>query len=295
MASGEFDRYIEHKCEPWRHGHFEFLLFSTCPDMVGRAVEGGVDGIVVDWEFRGKPERQRGADTQINNDTLDDLVRIRALTPSPIIVRINGFHAATALEIQQAIDAGANEILLPMVDSTDQVKATIDMVNGRAGVGILVETVQALAIAPELGRLPLRRVYLGLNDLAIQRKSCNIFEPLIDGVLESVSENIECAFGFGGLTRPDRGHPIPCRLLMAEMARLHTSFCFLRRSFLADVAGISIAKELAGMRQAILESHKRTDTQISIDRGRLIQAVQSAMSAARGNAQLEPLCRVSEE
>ncbi len=281
-------------CPP-PHGRFEFLLFSTCTDMVRRAADAGVDGVVVDWEFRGKPERQRGANTQINNDSLADLVRIRKVTTALIIVRINGFNSSTALEIEQAIHAGADEILLPMVNSVDQVKATIDLVNGRAALGILVETLSAVARAAELSQLPLRRVYVGLNDLAIQRKSRNIFEPLIDGLLDQVREKFNCAFGFGGLTLPDLGCPIPCRLLMAEMARLHTSFCFLRRSFLADVAGKSVPAAIADMRQAILESRLRPQDRIASDRAQLVRAVETAIRASDCGLQSSLACRVPVE
>lgn len=292
MVSGKYVESAGHMGKPPPQDRFEFLLFSTCTDMVRRAVDAGVDGLVVDWEFRGKPERQRGADTQINHDSLADLVRIREITTASIIVRINGFNSSTAWEIERAIHAGADEILLPMVVSVDQVKAAMDIVNGRAALGILVETLGAVARAAELGRLPLRRVYLGLNDLAIQRKSRNIFEPLIDGVLDQVRENFHCAFGFGGLTLPDYGRPVPCRLLMAEMARLNTSFCFLRRSFLADVAGKSVSVALADMRQAILETRLRSHDRLAADHAQLVQAVESAIRASDCRPQSPPACRV---
>ena len=48
----------------------------------------GVEGVVVDWERKGKLERQARADTQIGCDTLADLRRIRAATHARVLCRI---------------------------------------------------------------------------------------------------------------------------------------------------------------------------------------------------------------
>jgi citrate lyase beta subunit len=121
-------------------------LFSTDPAFIHQAVAAGVDGITVDWERNGKPVRQAGADTQINADTLEDLRRVRASTDAQVICRINSYGATTAAEVEQAIEAGVNELFLPMVRSVTEVEAVLAQVNGRCGVGILVETVAATRI-----------------------------------------------------------------------------------------------------------------------------------------------------
>ncbi len=253
---------------------FELLLFSICVPTIKQAVENGVDGIIVDWEFRGKAERQRGADTQINQDTLEDLLRVRAATSATVIVRINGFGDATEYEIEMAISAGADEVLLPMVTTPDQAAATLEMVRGRAGVGILVETLDGAACAAELGRLALRRVYVGLNDLAIQRRSAHIFEPIVDGLLEAIRGKFQCPFGFGGLTLPEKGRPIPCRLLMGEMAGMATSFCFLRRSFLADTGGHPTFTAIQSIRREMAAMYARSAAAVERDAAALRQAIE---------------------
>lgn len=255
--------------------NFELLLFTCNEDMAHDAVSGGVDGIIIDWEFRGKSERQKGADTQINRDTLENLNRVRAATDGRIIVRINGFGPTTADEINLAIDAGAQEIMLPMVTTIEEVDKTFDLVRDRAQVGILIETLRAVEIADRLGRLPLRRVYVGLNDLAIQRRSSNIFTALTDGVVETALKNIARPIGFGGLTLPDLGSPLPCRLLIAEMARMRTHFSFLRRSFLSDVAGRSLSDAVFRIKTAMTAARNRTGAEIAVDRSDLITAVRT--------------------
>ena len=105
----------------------------------------------------------------MNNHTEEHLRAVRALTGARVLCRINAFGPGTAEEVEQAVEAGADELLLPMVRTPEEVERTLALVDGRAGLGILVETRDAIAAADELARLPLSRVYVGLNDLSIDR------------------------------------------------------------------------------------------------------------------------------
>ena len=254
-------------------GDFQLLLFSTNAALIGAAVAAGVKGIIVDWERAGKHARQAGADTQINSDTLDDLRRVRASTTALVICRINGFSDATPREVEDATAAGADEILLPMVRSVREVEGVLDLVRGRCGVGIMIETVAATRIASDLARLPLSRVYVGLNDLAIDRRAPNIFTAVADGTVERMRSHFTCRFGFGGLTLPDCGAPIPCRLLIAETARLGCSFGFLRRSFLRDIQGRDMAVEVPRLLIALEQARTRDSDQVRRDRLALERAI----------------------
>ncbi len=260
---------------------FRLVLFSVVPARIQAAVAAGVDDVLVDWEHIGKRARQRDADTQINADTEEDLRRVRACTTAPVLCRLNPVGEGTAAEVERAIAAGANELLLPMVRTVEEVERTLDLVQSRCAVGILVETVDAVRIAPALGRLPLSRVYLGLMDLQIERRARCLFEPLVDGTLSTLRRCFDAPFGFGGLTRPDAGAPIPCRLLIGEMARLGCSFSFLRRSFHRDVAGRDLRVDLAQIRSALVEAERRSGDQVRRDRDDLVRAVE-AWSHARG-------------
>ena len=253
---------------------FALTLFSTKPGFIQDAVAAGVAEIIVDWEHVGKAERQRSADTQINQDTLTDLRGVRACTTARVICRINQFGAATAGEVEHAIDAGANEILIPMVRSVEQVRAVLDQAADRCGVGILVETNQAVRLGEQLAQLPLSRVYVGLNDLAIERRQNNIFVSLVDGTLDVIRQPFRVPFGFGGLTLPFGGFPIPCRLLIAEMARLNCSFSFLRRSFYRDIQDRDLKIEIPGLLKAIQKAYLRSPQEISRDRTELENVVQ---------------------
>ena len=84
---------------------------------MSRYTEAGVDGFIVDWECKGKEKRQAGADTEINEDTPEDLRRVRAATNARVLCRLNQPGPWTAGEIEEAVAGGADEILLPMVRS----------------------------------------------------------------------------------------------------------------------------------------------------------------------------------
>src|SRR5204863_8938020 len=93
---------------------FDLFLFSTEPGLIRTTVAAGVTGIVVDWERAGKRERQRGADTEINHDTAEDLRRVRASTQATVLCRINGVGETTEDEVALAAEAGADEARGPM-------------------------------------------------------------------------------------------------------------------------------------------------------------------------------------
>jgi hypothetical protein len=253
--------------------NFELFLFSTVIDVVNEVIRNGVNGIIVDLETKGKQTRQSGYDTQINQNTIDDISRIKTMTPAKVITRINGFWTNTSLEIHQSLDCGTDEIFLPMVRTIEEVETCLRIINDKCKLGILVETMDAVKICSDLCQLPLSRVYVGLNDLAIDRKLSNIFISLSDGTVENIRKNYKIPFGFGGLTLPDKGNPIPCGLLMSEMARLDTQFTFLRRSFFRDTSGINLNIAIPRILQALKESFNRPMPELEQDHREFVALV----------------------
>jgi hypothetical protein len=227
---------------------FELILFATEPGLVAAALAGGIGSFIADWETRGKERRQRGAGTEVNRDTPADLARLAALGAPRRYCRIDRFGAGTRREVEAAVEAGATCLFLPMVESPQQVETTRRWLDGRAELGILIETETAIRRAAELAAVAPGPVYVGLNDLAISRGSDWLFTAVADRTVERLRAAFpEHRFGFGGVTVADGGAPLPCRLLLAEMARLGCSFSFLRRSFKRDVAGRDMATEVAAL------------------------------------------------
>lgn len=261
---------------------FELLLFSTDPETVSRNTEAGIDGFIVDWESKGKETRQAGADTEINADTPEDLRRVRAATNARLLCRLNQPGPWTPEEIDEAVAGGADEVLLPMVRSAGEVVDAIRVARDRCGIGILVETVDAVRCAAELARLPISRAYIGLNDLSIERRSRSIFEPLADGLVDRIRPLFTVPFGLAGLTLPESGRPIPCRLLIGEMSRLSCGFTFLRRSWRRDVLGRDPKVEVPRLKAALESARRRSAETIARDRGMLEEAVAAAVRVVAG-------------
>ena len=251
----------------------DLLVFTVDPLFAADCVHAGAAGVIVDWERRDKARRQAGEDTQINQDTPADLARVRAATAGRVLCRVNGYGPWTAGEVDLAVALGADEVLLPMVRGAEEVDRALDAVAGRCGLGILVETQAAVQRAAELAARPLSRIYLGLNDLRIDRGSQALFAPLVDGTVDAVREACPMPFGVAGLTRPDAGFPVPSRLLAGELARLHADFTFLRRSFPADVAGRSVYDEVPRILAACAAAGRRTPGEVVADRAELMAAV----------------------
>ncbi|MEZ5645123.1 MAG: hypothetical protein R3E94_19965 [Burkholderiaceae bacterium] len=228
--------------------HLDLFLFETSAPGAAAMHHAGVQHLLVDWEYMGKTERQQGFDTEIapqDRNTLRDIVRS---TTGPVWCRINRSGEHTRREIEEAIEAGASGLFLPMVQHPSEVEAFLGMIDGRCESGILVETTQAMTHLGSLAKFPLSRVYFGLNDFAISRSAHFIFRAVLDGSVQRAREAFEgIPFGFAGVTAIDRGSPVPCAWLVEEMERLGCQFSFMRRSFRRDVRQVSPGELVDGV------------------------------------------------
>ena len=184
----------------------DLLLFTRDVSLARSAVSAGVAGIVVDWERAGKEERQGGFDTLVSQDSAEDLERMRRGVDAPVICRLDPLGPRSADQIELAVELGADELLLPMIRTPAEVERGLDLADDRCGVGFMLETLDALACATDLARLPVSRIYVGLNDLAIERGSQSLFTALADGTVDSVREVFaQIPFGFAGPGVPGSG------------------------------------------------------------------------------------------
>lgn len=244
----------------------ELLLFSTHPSLIEEADRAGIDGFIIDWEDRNRFQRNHDQHDLQGPDSLKDLAQVSSITNKPIWCRINQFGDWTEKEIEQAISHGADLLLLPMVRSISEAKQFLELVNQRTQTGILVETTEACELATKLADLTLDRVYVGLFDLSISRGNNNLFSPLADGTVEQLREAFrDTRFGVGGLTTVDGGSPIPCRELMAELARIGCDFTFLRNSFKRDLAERDMDGEIQAIRQAWYRAIARPSTRVTLE------------------------------
>lgn len=259
----------------------DVLLFTFDTEYGAAATHSGIAGIVVDWEWHGKYLRQAGADTEISRGTDKDLARMRAAVQGRLICRVNNEAGTRMAEVRRAIDLGADEIWLPMVRRIAEVEECLDAASGRAELGVLVETREALELGPQLSDLPLTGVFVGLNDLRLELRGAGLFDPLLNGVVDSFRASYAGRLGVAGLTHPDAGHPIPQRLLLAEVSRLGCAFGIARRSFRANVPPERIAETLTAINAEMDRLAGRDEVEIERDRARLREAVAEISS---GNA-----------
>lgn len=216
------------------------LMYITNKPEVAKIVEAaGVDTIFVDLEVLDKNLRQCGMDTVQSHHTIEDVKAIHdCLTTAKLLVRINHIYQGSKAEIDAVLNNGADIVMLPYFKTLKEVHTFIDYVGGRAKICLLLETKEAAEQIDRILEIPgIDIIYIGLNDLHLSYGMKFIFEPLANGLVESLSKRIKEAgitFGFGGLARLDSGL-IPGKWVLKEHYRLGSSMVIVSRSFCNSV------------------------------------------------------------
>lgn len=239
---------------------FSLIYFTADTDKAVAALNAGVDAVLIDCENKGKENRQTGFNTEINYHTPEDIRPIRQAAPSGrILCRVNAVSSGDfADEINAAFDAGASGIVLPMVETEDDVSIALDIVAGRGSLTVMVETEKGFQnLSSIVNRKGIDSIYVGLNDLSISRGGQQLFKPLVDGTIKEITTKSPVAVGVGGVTDPLLGFPVSSNEIIKEYQALGVKFSILRRSFEEAIKTDSIssivkrihhAYELAGTR-----------------------------------------------
>lgn len=217
------------------------MYITNNPVTAQIAQEAGVDRIWIDMEYIGKDKRQGGMDTVKNHHTIEDIKKLRPIvTNAELMVRVNPLHTATADycssedEIDQAIEAGADVIMLPMFRNAYDVKKFVSYVDGRAKVQLLVETAEAVANIDSILEVPeIDEVHIGLNDLHLAYHMDFMFELICGDIVKDLCEKIKdkgIKYGFGGIARVGYGM-LPAEYIIAEHYHLGSSAAILSRGF----------------------------------------------------------------
>ena len=219
----------------------KLMYITNQPQIAQIAESSGVDRIFVDMEYIGKAERQGGLDSVQNHHTIDDVRNIkRAVQTAKVLVRVNPIHEATDKytsskeEIDAAINAGADIIMLPFITSAKEVEDFLRYVDGRAKTMPLIETPQAVEVMDDILSLHgVDEIYIGLNDLSIGYHRKFMFELLADGTVEKLC--LKCKlkgipYGFGGIASLGKGM-LPSEYIIREHYRLGSTCAILSRSF----------------------------------------------------------------
>lgn len=277
----------------------KFFFITNSPGLAAFAVRAGVDRIFVDLEILGKDERQGHLNTVISRHTFDDLRRVRAAVPeAAIMARLNPVNPATQSEVDEALDAGAQILMLPMFREPGEVQAFADCVGGRARICLLAETIGAMETIRACAEVPgVDEIHIGLNDLSLDLKLPFMFQPLALGLVDQMADQIRAAgkpFGIGGLARIDEGL-LPARWILGEHVRLGSTAAILSRTFhrqAADVAEIeaqmNFSEELRQLRATYVDFCDASPAELEANHVRVSRAIDDIVRQKATQPQLNP-------
>jgi 2-keto-3-deoxy-L-rhamnonate aldolase RhmA len=270
------------------------MLITGCPEMASYAYSSGVECIFVDLEIEGKIERQGGLNTVISGHDPASVGVVREAVPdAELLVRLNPASERSRSEINEAIHAGANTLMLPMFTNMDEIAYVAECIDGRARLIPLVETPAAMIRIDQIASHPgVDEVYIGLNDMHLAMQLDFMFELLAEGLVDFMTERIRKhgkPFGFGGLATLDAGL-VPGIRVLGEHARLGSSRVILSRDFHRSSTTIEelrtridLPAEVQRVRSALQELNLRDSNEVEANRVDVIRMVREA-AQARGRA-----------
>ncbi|SIN98319.1 aldolase/citrate lyase family protein [Halodesulfovibrio marinisediminis] len=211
---------------------FNYLFITNKAEIASFAERCGVTRIFVDLERKGKLKRQGHLDTVISKHSFEDINSIKkVLSKAELMVRLNPLHADSKNEVEKAIEAGCDIIMLPMFRTAQEVATFGGFIRGRAKLIPLVETCGAAESIESVVALDcVNEVHIGLNDLHLDLQLNFMFELLANGYVEALVKKIHKPFGIGGIARVGDGI-IPGEIVMAEHVRLGSAGVILSRAF----------------------------------------------------------------
>ena len=219
----------------------KLMYITNRPEIAQIAESAGVDWIFIDMEFIGKDARQGGLDTVQNHHTAEDIRNIKqAVSSAKLLVRINPIHEehpyyqSSKDEIDEAIAAGADILMLPFFHTVEEVLTFIRLVDGRVKTCLLLETPEAAALLDEILEVPsIDMIHIGLNDMHLALGMNFMFELLANGKVDEwmqkiKSKGIMC--GFGGIAGLNTGL-LPGAKVLKEHCRLGSEMVIVSRAF----------------------------------------------------------------
>ncbi len=249
------------------------VLITANPELAASAERAGVGRIMVDLERNGKFERQKLRDTWISKHRIEDIAPVaRAVSSCDVMVRINPLYDGSADEIDHAVNGGADCIMLPMFRSMEEIERMGELIAGRCRFVPLVETGDAFSIIEKVAQSDtVDETFIGLNDLHISLGLDFMFQPLGEGLLDTVCQKLRTIgkpFGFGGIARIGEGD-LPAEFIVREHARLGSTRVNLSRTFAREGEGGSIVGDAPILEREVCRLLKLYDDALAASHGDL--------------------------
>ena len=249
------------------------MYITNNPKIALIAQESGVDRIFIDMEYLGKETRQGGMDTVKSCHTIKDIENLRPLlNSSKLLVRVNPIHEemgeieSSKVEIDNAIKAGADILMLPMIKTKEEVQKFVEFVDGRAKTMLLIETAEANENIDQILQVKgIDEIHIGLNDMHLAYKKHFMFELLIDGTVERLCKKFRdknIPYGFGGIARLGYGM-LPAENVIIEHYRLGSTRAILSRSF-CNANNVSDLDELNKLFKLETERMRNFENQVKL-------------------------------
>ncbi|MDB5890648.1 MAG: HpcH/HpaI aldolase [Polaromonas sp.] len=274
----------------------DLLTITNSPEQAWQCDQLAGMRIFVDLERKGKAERQAGRNTFISSHQMADVARVKAvLKASRLMVRVNPIDLAdlqaTAREVDEVINQGADLIMLPMFSTAEELRHFSAILNGRVPVVPLLETAGALHSMHEwIETDGIHEVFVGLNDLHLSLGCRFMFEPLLQGHVDRVAKasgEAGLRFGFGGIARMDEGL-LAGRDVLGEHLRLGSQAVILSRTFNRTVSNpqgdIAFEDAVAELRKAERDLLHRLPQEVERDHLRVDGLIRQLAAVDRHGA-----------
>ena len=223
----------------------ELMLFTNNVSMARAAYNSKIDRVVIDLEQRGKSARQQGYHLEINDHKIEDIRKIKKEVPIKVMCRLNPLNDDSEKEIEEALIAGADVLMLPMFRTLMEVNQFLEITRKRAKTSLLFETKEALLSIDQFKNIEVNEIYVGLNDLGLAYKVKFQYELLTNGIVDHVRKQFpNHDFGFGGITILDKGFPLLTKDIIKELVRLNGKQVIIRRAFKKDILGRNMSQEV---------------------------------------------------
>lgn len=257
--------------------NLQYLMITKSPEIASYIESCGVGRIFLDKETLGKEDRQANLDLPNNTHSFEDVANVRkAVNTAEVMLRINPLNEGTKEEVEKAIDAGANVIMLPFFHLREEVEAFLEIVNGRVKTNILLETASAAARAEQILAVPgIDEVHFGLNDLRISLNHDFLFEPFAGGLIEylcNTAKKHNLSYGIGGVGRVGK-EMLDASLILKEHVRLGSERVILSRVFHGGAENLDsllsytdFKEDINSLNKVISDAEKRSDEQEEFDR-----------------------------
>lgn len=233
----------------------EFMYITNNPSQVSILEKSGVDRIFVDLEMEGKLNRQGHLNTHITNHKKEDILKVKKnIKKSKLLVRVNPMSNHSKIEIDYAIENGADIIMLPMFKTKDEVEKFVSYVDKRARVCLLLETSQAFVRIDQILEVEgIDEIHIGLNDLHLSLGLDFMFELLSEGIVEYLIDKIRkknISYGFGGVAPLGKGL-LDSSYVIKEHIRLGSNMVILSRDFRKNDTEGKINQDILNLKRVV--------------------------------------------